>query len=142
MMESIISRFKTASVVPFCPRRDDCPFRAAPVVVEFGTAFCSSCTKPMVWGYKFRRIPDSVCFAGWPGWHESPGSMIRCNQFLLCSGLLWTLDGPASDARHRSRRTLAVAPVADHDWPSRLLPRGFDPDISLCATLRWAKYSI
>ena len=49
--------------------------------------------------------------------------------------------GPAPDANNRSRRILAVAPVADNDWPSRLLPRGVDP-VRLSATFRWAECSI
>ena len=37
----------------------------------------------------------------------------------------------------RPGRILLPAPVANHDWPSSLLPHGFDSDISLSATFRW-----
>ena len=44
--------------------------------------------------------------------------------------------GPAPAARRGPGRILFPAPVANHDWPSSLLPHGFDPDISLSATFR------
>ena len=46
---------------------------------------------------------------------------------------------PAPAARRGPGRILFPTPVADHDWPSSLLPHGFGPDISLSATLRWAE---
>ena len=78
--------------------------------------------------------------------------MIRCNQSVL-AGFRFAVNagggtaafvgyGPAPDASNRYRGVLAVAAVANHDWPSCLLPHWFDPDSSLCATFRWAKYSI
>ena len=45
----------------------------------------------------------------------------------------------ASAARRGPGRILFPTPVADHDWPSSLLPHGFGPDISLSATVRWAE---
>ena len=46
-------------------------------------------------------------------------------------------DGPAPAARIRSRRILAVAPMADHDWPSSLLPHGFVSDVSRKLCMTW-----
>ena len=44
----------------------------------------------------------------------------------------------APAARRVPGRILFPAPVADHDWPSSLLPHGFGPDLRLCATFCWA----
>ena len=46
---------------------------------------------------------------------------------------------PAPAARRGPGRILFPAPVADHDWPSSLLPHEFGPDISPSATFRWAE---
>ena len=46
---------------------------------------------------------------------------------------------PAPAARGRSRGILAIAPMANHNWPSSLSPHGFASNVSLRATFRWAE---
>ena len=49
---------------------------------------------------------------------------------------------PAPGANRGSRGVLVAASMADHDWPSRLLPRGFGVNIGLCSTSRRAENTV
>ena len=48
----------------------------------------------------------------------------------------------APGANRGPRGVLVAASMAGHDWPSRLLPRGFRVNIGLCATSRRAENSV
>ena len=94
-------------------------------------------------GYKFRRIRDSLCLAGCLSFVDVLLQPVFAGlRFVVTvdgGASAFVSDGPAPAARSQSRRILAVAPMAHHDWPSILLPHGFVSDVSLRATLRWAE---
>ena len=91
--------------------------------------------------------------AEWSGWQEGLASFgsCRCGAAAIFAGLRFVVtvdggasaflsDGPAPAARSRSRRILAVAPMAYHDWPSSLLPHRFVSDVSLQRAPLWYSF--
>ena len=117
---------------------------------NFELLSCSSCTRPiplLVLGYKFFPSGTSCVGLGDLAGREGPLRLGFVKVLLqpIFTGLVFVVgtdngasasvgDGPAPAARCRSRRVLAVAPMANHNWPSSILPHGVAFNISLRAT--------